>query len=139
MRNLIVLAAFAIAAACAPAPAPAPAEPAPAAPAAEPTPAPVPDQPATPAPIADEASCKTAGGDWRPICRMQKPACVMTFKDAGKSCTDGSQCEGGKCVAEVTTATPGVASTGKCVTNSDPCGCATLIIDGKTGPSLCAD
>jgi hypothetical protein len=135
MRNLIVLAAFAIAAACSPASTTttAPAEPAPATAPAEPAPEPA------PTPVADEASCKTAGGDWRPICRMQKPACVMTYKDAGKSCTDGSQCEGGKCVAEVTTATPGTAAAGKCVVNSDPCGCTTLITDGKTAATLCAD
>lgn len=139
MRNLIVLAAFAIAASCAPSPALTPAEPVPATPLAEVTPAPVSDQPATPATIADEASCKTAGGDWRPICRMQKPACVITFKDAGKSCTDGSQCEGGKCAAEVTTATAGSSAAGKCVINSDPCGCTTLIVDGKTTATLCVD
>lgn len=137
MRNLIVLAAFAVAAACTPAPAPTPAEPAPAATPAEPTPATEPSP--EPTPIADEASCKTAGGDWRPICRMQNPACVMTYKDAGKACTDGSQCEGQKCVADVTTATPGAAATGKCVTNSDPCGCTTLITDGKTAGTLCVD
>jgi hypothetical protein len=139
MRNLIVLAAFTIAAACAPTPAaaPAPADPAPAAPAAEA--APTPEQSPAPAPIADEASCKTAGGDWRRVCRMGKPACVVTYKDAGEACTDGSQCEGGKCVAEITTATPGAAAAGQCVINSDPCGCKTLITDGKAAASLCVD
>lgn len=136
MRSLIVLAAFAIAA-CTPAPASTPVEPVPAATTAEPAPTVEPSP--EPAPIADETSCKTVGGDWRPICRMQTLACVITYKDAGKACTDGSQCEGQKCVADVTTATPGATAAGKCVTNSDPCGCTTLITEGKTAGTLCVD
>ena len=59
---------------------------------------PLPAPPVTAQPIAnpsDAASCKTAGGSWRPICRMQTPACVFTYADAGKACTDSTQCQGG--------------------------------------------
>lgn len=136
MRKLIALAAFTLAAACTPAPAPAPAEPAPAAtPAAEAAP----EAPPAATPIADEASCKTAGGDWRPICRMQNPACVITYADAGKACSDGDDCVG-DCVGTTTgAASAGQPATGVCSTNSDPCGCKTRIEDGKAAATLCVD
>lgn len=87
----------------------------------------------------DEASCKTAGGDWRPICRMQKPACVISYPDAGKACTDGDDCAG-NCVAKAAVAmTDGKPATGICSANNDPCGCMQLIEDGKALPMLCAD
>ncbi len=134
MRTRIVVAAFAIAAACAPTPA----QPAPGARPAEAAPPAAAGRPPAAAPAADEASCRTAGGDWRPICRMQKPACVITYKDGGKSCSDGSQCQG-DCVAEITIAAAVTPATGKCSTSSDPCGCKTLITDGKTAATLCVD
>src|SRR5262245_26889617 len=94
MRFLIAVAALAVAA-CSPSAPPAPAEPAPAAAPAPAEPAsPGPAEPASPAPAADQASCMAKGGEWRPVCRMQQPACVLTFKDAGKACKDGDDCEG---------------------------------------------
>jgi hypothetical protein len=33
----------------------------------------------------------------------------------------------------------GKPATGKCVATSDPCGCFTLVEDGKIGPALCVD
>lgn len=136
MRKLLALAAFALAAACAPSTAPTPA----AEPAAVPAPvvAPVPEAPPA-AQIADEASCKIAGGDWRPICRMQTLSCVITYPDAGKACTDGDDCAG-NCEGAVTGAAgAGQPATGVCSTNSDPCGCHTFIEDGKATATLCAD
>jgi hypothetical protein len=137
MRKLIVLAAFALSAACAPSPAPTPtAEPAPV---PAPVVAPMPEAPQTVTPIADEASCKTAGGDWRPICRMQNLSCVITYPDAGKACSDGDDCAG-NCEAPVTGAPAvGQPATGVCSTNSDPCGCKTGIEDGKATATLCVD
>jgi hypothetical protein len=135
MRTLIALAVFALAAACTPAPPPAAVDPA-EAPAAEPTP----DAPSSAAiPISDEASCATAGGDWRPICRMQKPACVITYPDADKACSDGDDCVG-DCLGAVTgAADAGQPATGVCSTSSDPCGCKTRIEDGKATATLCID
>ena len=137
MRKLIALAAFALAAACAPSPAPTSA----AEPAQVPAPvvAPLPEAPPGATPIADEASCKTAGGDWRPICRMQNLACVITYPDAGKACSDGEDCAG-DCLGAVTGAAgAGQPATGLCSTNSDPCGCRTLIEEGKATATLCVD
>ncbi|MDP3493994.1 MAG: hypothetical protein Q8R82_12845 [Hyphomonadaceae bacterium] len=135
MRILIAIAAFMIAAACTPSSAPS--EPAP-------TPAPAVETPGAPEPeqivATDEASCKTQGGDWRPVCRMQQPACITTFPDAGKACTDGSQCAG-DCMAspEAGFADGGAAATGVCASNNDPCGCKQKIEDGKATAAICVD
>jgi len=127
---LIALLAL-VAAACTPAPAPIPAEPA--APAAEAPPA--------AAPVADEAAaCTSRGGAWQPICRMQTPACVMTFADAGKACTDGDDCSG-DCLAkpDAEFGADGAAATGICASNDDPCGCKQKIEDGKATAAICVD
>lgn len=126
MRLLMALAVL-IAAACAPA---SPLQPLPA-------------PPVTAQPIAnpsDAASCKTAGGSWRPICRMQTPACVFTYADAGKACTDSTQCQG-RCYAKETTGagSAGKPAEGQCSANSDPCGCHTLVQNGVATATLCAD
>ena len=136
MRTLIALAVFMIAAACTPSSAPS--EPASGAttPAVETPGAVAPEQIIA----TDEASCKTQGGDWRPVCRMQQPACITTFQDAGKACTDGSQCAG-DCVAgtDAPFAEGGAAATGICAANNDPCGCKQKIEDGKATAAICVD
>ena len=135
MRTLIALAAFMIAAACTPSPAPSE---------SAPTPAPAVEMPGAPEPeqivATDAASCKTQGGDWRPVCRMQQPACITTFPDAGKACTDGSQCAG-DCLAspEAGFADGGATATGICAANNDPCGCKQKIEDGKATSAICVD
>lgn len=89
----------------------------------------------------DEQSCRVAGGAWRPVCMMGKSACVVAYADAGKTCRDGDDCEGKQCRYEgkQTTNMDGKEATGKCVANSDPCGCFTLVQDGKIQGTLCAD
>ncbi|MBP9233526.1 MAG: hypothetical protein KBF30_02555 [Hyphomonadaceae bacterium] len=110
---------------------------------ATPTPAPAPApqqvvQKLTPA--ADEAGCRSQNGSWAPICRMQRPACVLSFSDAGKSCTDSDQCQGA-CYADAAggASQAGTFVTGKCATNSNPCGCNARVEDGKASPVLCVD
>lgn len=82
--------------------------------------------------------CGAIGGNWRPICLMGKPACVVPYADAGKSCSDSSECSG-RCVTGDTGAKPESAVRGICTANSDPCGCFQLVENGKAGFPLCAD
>ena len=93
-------------------------------------------QPETPRPTSeatlDIAACKAEGGAVMPVCRMQKPMCVLPYRDAGKSCTDNDQCEG-RCVAEGEAATAGT-----CETDNDPCGCVTEMVGGKPR-TICVD
>ena len=87
---------------------------------------------------ADPEACAKAGGSLRPVCRMQKPMCLITFTDAGKSCTDGSQCASGRCTAKLADPSGGAAS-GRCAATNDPCGCYTRIEDGVAQPTICVD
>lgn len=89
----------------------------------------------------DEQSCKAAGATWRRVCLMGTWSCVVTHADAGKTCRDGDECQGKQCRYEgkMTPDMDGKPVTGKCTANSDPCGCFTLVEDGKIGPALCVD
>ena len=89
----------------------------------------------------DEESCRVAGGNWRPVCLMGKPACVVKFADAGKTCRDGDECQGRQCRYEGKEKPnmEGKDATGKCLAFSDPCGCFTLVEDGKIQGTLCVD
>lgn len=88
---------------------------------------------------ADPAACAKAGGEIRPVCRMQTPICVVTFADANKECSDSADCGSGRCLAVNTTATAGQAAKGQCSPTNDPCGCSQRIEDGVALPTLCAD
>ena len=98
--------------------------------------------PAAPPPVLvssgpDVASCTAKGGTVRPVCRMQKPACVIAYSDAGKVCSDKSDCQG-RCLYQGEA--PAEASvTGQCQATSDPCGCFTTVVKGHVGPGMCVD
>ena len=138
MRILMVLAALAVAA-CSPAASPPASEPAPAATPGPQTPAADPATP-VPTPAVDQASCLSNGGEWRPVCRMQQPACVVTFADAGKACTDGDDCSG-DCMAKSDGgfAQEGSTTPGFCAVNDDPCGCKQTVENGKATAAICID
>jgi hypothetical protein len=127
MRILAIVAALCLAA-CTPAPA---SDPAPATPATEAPPAPLPED--------QSAACTAKGGSWQPVCRMQQPACVMTFADAGKECSDGDDCQGDCLAKPVADFIEGGPATGICAVNDDPCGCKQKIEDGKATAAICVD
>jgi hypothetical protein len=128
MRGLIALFALAFAA-CTPMAPPSP-------PPGAPSPAP---QLSFLAQTRDAASCKAGGGNWRPICFLGKPACVVTFPDAGKACSDKADCQG-QCYAVLASGPPGTAkAVGVCQQTSDPCGCHSRILKGLAEPVLCVD
>lgn len=88
---------------------------------------------------ADAAACAKAGGEIRPVCRMQTKMCVVTFADANKSCLDSKDCGSGRCLSINTTAEAGQPAKGQCAPTNDPCGCYQRIEDGVALPTLCAD
>ena len=90
------------------------------------------DPPPGPPPAATAENCAAAGGEWRPVCRTQRPMCVRAYKDAGKVCTDSNQCDG-RCVGEGEDVKSGV-----CEADNDPCGCATEMIAGRPR-TICVD
>jgi hypothetical protein len=102
----------------------------------------------TPKPItqtiepADEASCLNQGGSWRPVgMRGNRPnyRCALRTHDAGKRCSDGSDCEGHVCVAP-RGAKPG-DHVGTCIEDSlNGLGsCLPHIVKGVVQPPLCLD
>ncbi|WP_421932454.1 hypothetical protein [Phenylobacterium sp.] len=100
--------------------------------------------PAPPPPVVtstgpDVAQCAAKGGTVRPVCRMQKPACVIAYADAGKTCADKSDCQGRCLYRGEAPADPAAAVTGQCQANSDPCGCFTTVVKGHVGPGMCVD
>lgn len=87
----------------------------------------------------DPAACKARGGEVRPVCRRQVPRCVVHFSDAGKSCSNKSQCRG-RCLANPENAgKTGDSATGQCEQDDDPCGCKFEVKNGKIAAGICVD
>lgn len=84
-------------------------------------------------------ACSKAGGSLQPVCRMGKPMCLITFKDAGKACSDSAECGSGRCYTATMTAASGQSATGACAPTNDPCGCHQRVVKGIAQPGLCAD
>jgi hypothetical protein len=63
--------------------------------------------------------------------------CVVAYKDAGKVCSDSSQCEG-RCIGDRDETPPGQRVAGRCEADNDPCGCTTEII-GSVPRTICVD
>lgn len=86
------------------------------------------------------ADCSEQGGRMLPQGRMQTLQCVISYADAGKRCTTGSDCEGDCRVEDVTTApAAGIAAVGQCQATNSRFGCYTPVEDGKAGATICVD
>lgn len=85
----------------------------------------------------DTAACQARGGELAPVCRMQTIQCVIRYSDAGRTCTDGDDCQG-DCRTEVGPS-DGQPATGQCQATSDPCGCFANVEDGRATGGLCVD
>ena len=72
-----------------------------------------------------KAACEAAGGQI--VVGLAGPTCAKPTKDAGKACSDSSQCEG-FCLAQTKTCTP----------TSPYFGCFAVLERGQT-PTLCVD
>ena len=97
------------------------------------------EQPAAVSVPADAASCRAAGGLMKPVGRMQSLQCVLSYADAGKSCTSGTQCRGDCRAAPGSDAAPGQPVAGYCQATSDRFGCSTKIENGRAEATICID
>ncbi|MCC4596177.1 hypothetical protein LL969_11165 [Xanthomonas campestris pv. phormiicola] len=87
---------------------------------------------------ADAATCKAQGGSLRPLGRRGLLKCVVPFADAGKACSDKSQCRG-DCLA-VTPVATGTAAQGACQRDiSENYGCRQVVQGGVGGSQICID
>ena len=124
----VLLAAGLALAACSPTPAPEP---------AVPTPAEAPEPPPTMS--ISTSSCSSRGGQMQQVGRAQSWQCVVKYADAGKRCTDASQCEGQCEIPGNSGIAPGTTTAGVCQADSNRFGCRTTVKDGKAEATLCID
>jgi hypothetical protein len=82
--------------------------------------------------------CGERGGTFRRVCLAGRLQCVMPARDAGKACTDSSQCEHGCVDAGRAPAADGLFI-GACRRDNDPCGTFPIISNGKRIGSVVAD
>lgn len=94
-------------------------------------------QPAAPSANDLVAQCSAKGGSVQPVGRAQIPTCVIPYADAGKACTDKSQCEGA-CIAEGNLESQGAVS-GQCQKTNRQFGCYAKIENGKATATICVD
>ncbi|RAN81692.1 hypothetical protein B5P43_08110 [Bacillus sp. SRB_336] len=86
----------------------------------------------------DQEQCKSGGGIVREVGMYGTPACVKPFQDAGKACSDKSECRG-LCKASERS-TVGSRSTGTCQRDThDLYGCYNKIERGVVVEGLCVD
>jgi hypothetical protein len=86
---------------------------------------------------ATEELCVAAQGSWGPAGILGEPMCHFVPTDAGKACTDSTQCES-KCVS-ATRVRYLARVTGVCHDSFLPFGCLQRVHAGKAGQALCID
>ncbi|USQ94822.1 hypothetical protein [Caulobacter sp. RL271] len=94
-------------------------------------------EPAAPSAQTLAAQCSAKGGSIQPVGKAQIPTCVIPYADAGKACTDKSQCEGA-CVLEGNLE-PQENVTGACQKTNRQFGCYAKVVNGKTTGAICVD
>jgi putative hemolysin len=87
---------------------------------------------------ADRATCTSSGGRVERRGRLGAELCVKPFADAGKQCTDTSQCQG-KCVGTADQASSTVPVSGQCQADNRLFGCYSEIKAGKAVNAICVD
>ena len=103
---------------------------APAAPAAT-TPAPAPT---------DAAGCAAAGGELKPLGRLQRVQCVVPYADAGKACSAKADCTGQCLASGEREIAAGAKATGVCQADiSQNFGCRQRIDAGVAQGTICVD
>lgn len=94
-------------------------------------------EPAAPSAQTLAAQCSAKGGTVQPVGRAQIPTCVTPYADAGKACTDKSQCQGA-CIAEGNLEAQG-ATSGQCQKTDRQFGCYAKVVNGKSTGAICVD
>lgn len=88
--------------------------------------------------ISHKATCEKQGGRWGRFGLMAKEQCNRPTADAGKECSDHSECES-DCVTE-DSIPAGTEVTGKCFGWTVTLGtCMNLVKDGKAQGLICVD
>ena len=88
---------------------------------------------------ATPAECAARGGTMRAVGRAQTMQCVVSYADAGKRCTTGSDCQGDCRVESTPFPEAGANAVGQCQADSRPFGCHAKVENGKATPAICVD
>ncbi len=88
----------------------------------------------------DVEACVAKGGEVRLEGLRQLPVCVVSYPDAGKVCTDSSECKG-RCLAseEITDYSASGDVKGRCEADNSVFGCTAEIKNGKADIATCVD
>lgn len=87
--------------------------------------------------INSKTDCETSGGNWSTGGFDLSGRCFIRTKDAGKACTDKSDCEGG-CLAP-NGSKEGDNVIGQCSKSNWVIGCNATVEKGRVTPTLCID
>ena len=86
----------------------------------------------------ERSLCAAAGGDVRQDGRAGWEQCIQTPPDAGKTCSDSSECLD-RCMLAGDFADYGTKTTGQCSQTDSPFGCYQTVENGVAEPALCVD
>lgn len=88
--------------------------------------------------MADRTACTSGGGKVERRGRMGMELCVHPYDDAGKACTDSSQCDG-KCIGDAGATSDASPVAGQCQADDRLFGCYSEIKGGKAANAICVD
>jgi len=93
-------------------------------------------------PQESQAGCEIVGGDWDTVTGR----CLVSYKEAGESCTDGGQCKSGICAPPILTSEqqaalirgPVSGIVGVCAAPTEVTGCVPQVQKGViSAESMC--
>ena len=92
----------------------------------------------------DPKLCKAEGGRIQGTLLPSVRVCVRPYADAGKACTDGSECAGSCLITENDSdwdsgLGAGQDASGHCQAEEPFFGCYVVVEQGKTEQAICAD
>lgn len=92
----------------------------------------------------ERSSCIAKGGRVATFGLLNGEGCVLPMKDAGKKCTDGSQCDGGTCFLDerklgFKAPKRGQKVVGQCAATNFTFGCAWRVSKGQSSVPMCVD
>lgn len=89
--------------------------------------------------VAEIAECHKQGGVVQQVGMLGFDKCIMTYPDAGKTCTKGDDCHSGTCELTFENSQNIIAPmTGVCKADNNPFGCRSFIESGQV-QTICVD
>lgn len=86
-----------------------------------------------------EEACLEKGGEWRRPGPWPKETCMVPYKDGGKTCVAGWQCEARDCLFSSGPQNRVVFASGKCPKYQIYFGCIQAVHFGVTSNAVCLD